>query len=185
MIGQLDQVADSAVMIGKLDQVADLAVKLIAPVGGVDACREAVKDLIAENGVELANRKAMSKTKAARKAAGRVASALYRLEVALKDEDLDAGVKAILSPVVSGQWRKLCEEIAEPPSGKKEPRWGAEEKRIAVQMARQLMLRFSKEKISAKPNSSFCKLAALLYGKPSADLSNQCKEALSKKRGSK
>jgi hypothetical protein len=171
-------------MIGQLDQVADSAVKLIAPVGGVDACREAVKDLIAENGVELANRKAMSKTKAARKAAGRVAGAFRRVEVALKNEDLDPGASIITLPSVI-QDRSFFEKLAKPPSGKKEPRWGAEEKRIAVQMARQLMLRFSKEKISAKPKSSFCRLAALLYGKPSDDLSNQCKKALSKKRGSK
>jgi len=171
-------------MIGKLDQVANSAVKLIAPVGGVDACREAVKDLIAENVLALAARKSMSKTKAARKVAGRVASDLHRLEVALKNKDLDPGVSIITLPSVI-QDRSFFEKMAEPPSGKKEPRWGAEEKRIAVQMARQLMSRFSKEKISAKPNSSFCKLAALLYGNPSADLSNQCKKALSKKRGSK
>jgi hypothetical protein len=156
-----------------INQVVDRAVELIAP-GDFDECREAVKDLIAENGVALANRMPRSKTKAARKAAGRVASALRRLEVALKNENLNSGVWAMLSPVVA--WRPLCEEIAKPPSGKKEPRWGAEEKRIAVRMARQLMLRFSREKISSKPKSSFCKLAALLYGKPSADLSNQCRE---------
>lgn len=152
---------------GQLDQVADRAVKLIAPDGRFDECREAVMDLIAENAVSLANRKAMSKTKASKKAARRVADALHRLEVALHQRDLDPAISAILSPVMS--WRTLCENIANPPSEKKEPRWGAEEKRVSVQMARQLMLKFSKEKISAKRSSSFCKLASLLYGNPNVD----------------
>jgi hypothetical protein len=54
-------------------------------------------------------------------------------------------------------------------------RLNALKKRLAVAEAYQLLQKYGSKRVTATKGSKFCRVAALLYGDPEADLINQCK----------
>jgi hypothetical protein len=153
-----------------------------------DACRDDVEreGLRVFLALGWLHTKDESKTKEGKQAAGRLAKALRRLEVVLKDENLRmlsvAAVTRHMSVEEIGDAASYCEEVQR---ARTEPliRKGAEAKRRAVHCAHALLTKHNKREAgnTAKGNR-FCKLAALLYGDPGADLHNQCAAALRKIR---
>ena len=138
----------------------------------------------------LLGAKDQGKTKQGKQAAGKVARALRVMRIALKDDKLDVALKAYLTMNISLKTlqalERLCERLSRASSGKL-PRKVAGKKRLAVTEALTLMEKYcTSEANNATKGSNFCKLAAVLYGEPDADLHNQCATALRivrKKRG--
>jgi hypothetical protein len=143
-------------------------------------------------------------TKRAKSAAMRLQKALDRLQKVLADPDLheslrpdDSGIKAKRLTA----WREKAAAFPDPPKAKpldpdplKVPasvmaRWAATDKakvkrkRLDVDMllkvsaaeSAYLLLRRFDKKIVMTPGSTFIKTAALLYGKPKANLQNACR----------
>jgi hypothetical protein len=173
----------------KKAQLVGDAVRLIKPGAQQrDACREEVEKVtLALAGTSaLLGAKDQGNTKQGKQAAGRVARALRVARIVLKDDRLDVALKACLSMKIPQkilqELENLCEKLARAPSGKL-PRKAAERKRAAVTAALALMAKYcASEAGNAAKGSRACKLAALLYGKPDIDLSNQCKAALRENR---
>ena len=148
------------------------------------ACREDVEKVtlrLATGGAWL-RAKVQGRTKQGKQAVGRLATALRRVEVALKDEELGGIYRGLFTRFVSperlDELVKYYVEVARTPSGKI-PRQSAQAKRIAIGKACSLMAKYcASEAGKTAKGSRVCKLASLLYGKPSTDLSNQCKAAL-------
>jgi hypothetical protein len=157
-----------------------------------DACREDVERMGMLNAVAIGwlHAKDKSKTKEGKGAAGRLARVLRRLMVVLKDEDLDptlagAAVTRHMSPGQILDAAKYCEQVETTRTGKLD-RKDALAKRQAVQVAHDLLMKYNRaEAGDTTKGSAFCRLAALLYGKPEADLHHQCLAARREKRGSK
>jgi hypothetical protein len=151
-----------------------------------DACRYDVETTLAS--IDYFNSKRLVdsnfKTKRAKKAAERLASALRRVDTALKDKNLDFFLMRHF-PFSRDQvldWISRCEFAWKFPSGKKGIQLKAEKKQIAVSEAHSLMKQYGAHIKTAK-GSDFCRLAALLFGELEADLHNQCRAALREKRG--
>jgi hypothetical protein len=165
------------------------AVRLIKPTAPQrDACREEVErvTLALASTAALLDVKDQGKTKQGKQAAAKVARALRVARIALKDDRLDVALKACLtiniSPKTLQAMEHLCEKLALAPSGSL-PRKVAERKRTAVTAALALMKQYCKgEADNGAKGSPLCKLASLLYGRPSTDLTNQCKAALREAR---
>ncbi|HEX3341289.1 MAG TPA: hypothetical protein VHT68_19175 [Pseudolabrys sp.] len=191
--------------------LVDRALKLIRPKREQLAeCRECVETVVrdvaalaAEDNIARANHN----TKRARDAAKKLAIALKRADDALENMNLPAEFKMFFPRVELRKWldkARTAEKKAKP-TGKARlniddgmggtfqftrrktaltHETEARAKRKAVVEAHSLLLQFSaeKEKVSPAKGSSFCKLAAALYGDPGADLQNQCREALRKRR---
>jgi hypothetical protein len=134
----------------------------------------------------LLGAKDQGNTKQGKLAAGKVARALRVARIALKDARLDLALKAYLTMNISPEKLQAlehhCEKQARFRSGSL-PRKVAERKSAAITAAVALMKQYCKgEADNAAKGSPLCKLASLLYGQPSADLSNQCKTALREAR---
>jgi hypothetical protein len=156
-----------------------------------DACREDVEMAIVELDLDVHQLRSdfHLRTKPAKRAAKRLALALRRVEVVLKDQNHDASVYMFFPRTELLKWTARCEEIAETPSGKTK-RKIAEAKRLAVSKARGLLFKHGASDAAddATRGSRFCRLAALLYGDPNIELHNQCRVLLResrKKSGSK
>jgi hypothetical protein len=113
---------------------------------------------------------------------------LRRVEAALENKELDSALKGVARMrFPSERVRELarcCEDCAAARTGKL-IRKRAAAKVGAVEHAMRLMIEYAmpySEADNIKKGSRFCKLAALLFGSPAADLSNQCKAAKSKAR---
>jgi hypothetical protein len=170
------------------------AVALIRPRGERqhDACRDDIELAIFDAWFPLHALHAVDhpRTKPAKTAARRLARALRRVEVVLKDKTLDFPIEITASFPRDEllKWGLRCENLAKTPSGRLIRR-KAEAKRLAVSEAHSLMSRHGTLDDATK-GSRFCRLASLLYettkadGWPDADLANQCRAFLrSKKRG--
>lgn len=165
------------------------AIALIKPeVQWQDACRDDVEmaliDIELTDGQLRAN--THRQTKPAKLAARRLANALRRVEAVLKHGDLDITIGLFFPRDELIRWTKHCDELVKTPSGKLK-RKSAEAKRLAVSEAHLLMRRYGPPDAAknTRKGSRFCRLASCLYGQPKADLHNQCRAALRKKRGSK
>jgi len=175
----------------KKDKLINDAVRLIVPLRQRrDACLEDV----AKTTLHIAFANAFLrgqdqvKTKQGKKAVGQLAVALWRVEAALENKELDSALRAIARMrFPSERVRELarcCEDFEAARTGKL-IRKGAKAKVDAVEHAMRLMIEYAtpqREADNIKKGSRFCKLAALLFGSPAADLSNQCKAAASKAR---
>jgi hypothetical protein len=158
-----------------------------------EACREDVEreGMRLFVGVGMKRFADKSKTKEGKVAIGRLAKVLRRLEIVLKDENLDGVVAAAavtrhISPEQIADGIDCCKEIQKARTTGPLVRKDAEAKRRAVHCAHALLTKYNKREAGkATAGSPFCKLAALLYGKPEVDLHNQCRAALRKKRGAK
>ena len=149
-----------------------------------DACRYDVEEALIEiDRIGLDSAVSRPRTKAAKKAAGRLAGALERVEVVLKDRGLDTYIRICFPKAELSRWKLKCQELAKTTSGKL-VRTNARKKRLAVGEASWLMDRYGGRAVATK-GSDFCRLAALLYGDAKADLTNQCRAYLRKKRGQK
>ena len=164
----------------------DRAIRLISPKSKQrEACRGDVETALIELEFVLTPLQPHLRrgTKAARLAANRLVKALHRVEVILKDKHLDPFACLFMSEPVR-RWRDQFEKISKAlPST--QPRLKSYSKVLAVSEAHTLMCKYStaEQAKDTKRRSRFCQLAALLYGNPHADLHNQCRAALRKKRG--
>jgi hypothetical protein len=128
-----------------------------------------------------------SKTKEGKAAAGRLAKALRRLQIALAEPDLDgivaaAAVTRHFTPEQIAGAVRYCDEVRAARTGKLS-RKGAEAKRRAINRAHALLTKYAGHAADdATRGSRFCKLSALLYGDPDIDLHHQCLAALRKLR---
>lgn len=160
------------------------AVRLIGPAPEHRAeCDAMVRRAIeesSESSKSIATARWVSTSKAKRKAHNRVAERLRRLQVALKDTNLEQDVRLFASPTGLDDWRKLAE--ARGAETGKTIQMKAYRKTIAAAQAINLLERFGKRKeISEKKKGSpLCRLAAVLYGNPNADLRYPCRVALRK-----
>lgn len=150
-----------------------------------DACRDDVETALIEIKFIIGQLRATSypRTKLAKLAARRLARTLRRVETVLKDKNLDFYIQRFFPRDELLKWKLRCEELAKTPSGNL-IRTKAEAKRLAVMEAQSLMWKYG-ARVAATKGSRFCLLAALLYGDSKADLHNQCRAALRKKRGLK
>jgi hypothetical protein len=141
-------------------------------------------------------------TKAAKRAAVRLQKALDRLQDVLADPDLHASLRpdgSAIKPKRLTAWREKAAAFPEQPrasarggSGIEPKGWReraaafpkqAKPKRLDIDMllkvsaaetAYRLLKRFDKKIVMTK-GSAFCQVAALLYGKPKANLQNACR----------
>jgi hypothetical protein len=143
-----------------------------------DACIEDIEMAIVELQLDvsqLRNDTIHNNSKLAKRAARRLADALRRVEVVLKDKNLDASVHLSFPRNKLRGWIERCDEKARTPS-RKSKRTTAEAKRLAVMRACLLLFKHGTSGAAddAARGSRFCRLAALLYGDPKVDLHNQC-----------
>jgi hypothetical protein len=158
------------------------AINLIAP--SIDlraACCYDVETAMIE--LEYFTNQLPGRIKPAKLAADDLAKALRRVEVAMKNKNLDYEVQLFfpLSEVL--KWKSKCEALAKTPP-KRHRQKGAQEKKLAISAAYGLMIKYAtlREREDTAEGSRFCKLAALLYGKPDVDLHLQCKAAVCEAR---
>lgn len=153
---------------------AQRAVKLIDPQPNQQRdCEDAVTRVLEEMVRERKTIHWVFPSKAKRRDAKRLHTVLKRLHAVLRDVDLDADV-ALLSPDAVADWLKLA-EAAQSERGKS-IRLNARMKKVACAQAIRLLEQFGKE-ISAAKKSTYCELAALLYGRK-VDLLRQCQSVL-------
>lgn len=154
------------------------ALALIAPASqSRKACRYDVETAIID--LEHCGNRIGEEFKRTKLAAGRLAAALRRVERLIKNENaLGNHVHLFFPHAEIAKWRSELEKTASAKAPAKKTQKDANAKRRAVHEALGLM-RHSSAAIEVKRGSVFCKLAALLYGKPTADLTNQCKASIS------
>lgn len=119
------------------------------------------------------------KSKPAQRAADRLHKALKDLQRAHRDWNLSDELYAI---VPDGLPRRLIEQFnaanaVQKKAGKKRVNIKTRMKEAAATEAHHLLRQFNR-KISITKDSTFCKLAALLYGDPQANLQYNCREVL-------
>jgi hypothetical protein len=176
--GIIDPVEYPIVLADRDYKLADDAVELIKPIEQeLYECRCGVEDAFKEIGYALYLERfwATTSTKSQKKAAEQFASALRRIEIALPElfNDPDFPVRGFPKAELL-KWRPILEEIGDSRS-RKRPQMNALKKRLAVAEAHQLLQKYGSRRVTATKNGEFCRLAALLYGDPKADLINQCK----------
>jgi hypothetical protein len=151
------------------ENIVRQAVKLI----GNPDCREDVEfalDAVAVmNTTMSASRR--TATKRAKRAAGSLAAALRRVEMAADSKDLDMTVMCFPRKIIS-KWKRHSEKLAKTPSQKPAP--NSDAKKRAAEYALGLLRKYDKHVATTK-GSRFCRLAALLYADPKADLHHQCR----------
>jgi hypothetical protein len=150
------------------------ALKLIAPVRrSSKACRYDVETAIID--LQYDRNLAGKEFKPAKQAAARLAAALRRVEVVAKHKALGIDVHLFFPYAEIAKWRSDMEKRAKAKAPIKTARKDADAKRRAVSAALSLM-RYSNVP-NADKGRHFRKLAALLYGEPSANLVKQCQAA--------
>jgi hypothetical protein len=160
--------------INKAKLIGDI-VKLLRPKEQErDACRDDVARVTLH--VACANAlmraKDQGSTKPGKRAAGQLASTLRRIDAVLKNPALDSMLRAFVRAQTpadkSKELARSAEHFMTAPSGKL-TRKTAEEKRLAIEQAHALMIKYSpSEADNAGRGSRFCKISAALYGKPAA-----------------
>ncbi len=170
------------------------ALALIKPgAGRHEECRRDFEERVAEIQLMFANADAIRPpNKATRKATERLADALHRIEVVLKNENLPIDVKLLFPLDQIRKWRERCDDPSKSRTAKKSKPWlnelRAEKKRQAVMCAYVLIRKYGKLGAAEDANrgSNFCKLAALICDYPNAatntDLSNQCRAVLRERK---
>jgi hypothetical protein len=153
-----------------------------------EECREAVDIALINLDYGISQRHAAEHrhTKAAKTAVDRLAAALRRVDVALKSKDLEEYTRLQFASIAADWQYWLERHKSKVPSGTL-TRMDAERKRRAISAAHVLMKKYGADGAAedTRKSSDFCKLAALIFGKPTADLSNQCKAFCRKRRVSK
>jgi hypothetical protein len=136
-------------------------------------------------------RASQRKGKPGKRAAERLHKALEDLQRALQDPNLPLDLFQIGSAVPGtafphgislydlARWIEHVNEARTKADKKRYP-YKALKKMTAAEEAHHLLQQFNK-KVSAKKGSAFCRLAALLYGQPRANLQWRCREILSSK----
>jgi hypothetical protein len=170
-------------VITRPDMVVRGAVRLIGPpLERRDECKDMVRRAIvecSESGNSITTVRWVSPSRDKREAANRLHEVLRRLRVVLfKDTNLDQDLR-LLSPDQIDDWLKQA-KAAGAETGKP-IQLKARRKLIAAAQAIDLLEHFGKE-ISAQKGSPLCRLAAVLYGDPEADLQFNCRKALRKIR---
>jgi hypothetical protein len=93
-----------------------------------------------------------------------------------QDPNLSNEMRQIISPAALARWIELVNEERTKTGGKRYP-YKAQKKLSAAVEAHHLLEQFNK-KITAEKRSTFCKLAALLYGEPRASLQWACRQVI-------
>jgi hypothetical protein len=141
-----------------------------------DVCRTDVEDSLWDISFALfiENFYAFGRTKADKGQARQIAKALRRVD------DLVRGFNKPNFPLVGfpfdelRKWKHVFAKMGEKPS-EESTRLNALKKRLAVAEAYQLLQKYGSKRVTATKGGKFCRLTALLYGDPEADLINQCK----------
>lgn len=151
------------------------ALMLIVPaLQSTKACRYDVGTAIID--LQHYNRQAGKEFKPAKVAAAKLAAALRRVEHLLKNERAIGNDVHLFFPHAEiAKWRSDMEKKAVAKAPVKTAQKDADAKRRAVRAALGLM-HYSDVPNTAK-GRRFCKLAALLFGKPNANLVKQCQAA--------
>jgi hypothetical protein len=152
-----------------------------------EVCRMDVEVALGEIGFALyiANFSRWGKTKADKRKASQIARALQHVSNLVREFNNMKGdfpLKAFPFAELT-KWKQVFDKMAEL-SSKKNTQLNALKKRLAVAEAYQLLKKYGPARhrrghdlpsITATKGGKFCRLAALLYGKPKTDLTNQCK----------
>jgi len=169
---------------GRADSVAFQVVALIAPdERRRDECLNAAHLAVK---VSTARRADMPflfhhRTKRAKRAAARLQKALDRLQDVLADPDLHESLRpggSGIKPKRLTAWRGKAAAFRDQAKGGR-PNVDMLLKVSAAESAYRLHQRFKKKIVMTK-DSTFCRVAALLYGKPKANLQNACREVISR-----
>ena len=135
-----------------------------------------------------------SQTKPGKQAAGRLGTALKKLQKALNDTNTPENLRNLFpdekhpDPAVPWRqdpirqeretslwlalWLKRI-EAAQKKTGRRKFHFKAMRKMVAAYAAHNLLQQFNRDIVTTK-GSAFCKLAALLYGTPRANFTRQC-----------
>jgi hypothetical protein len=153
----------------------------------LEACREDVERITFQLSYENALHRELEKrrTKKGARALTKLGTLIRGFTIALKDEDLDSKIAFEVGAVfpsiedlkrLSNTYLRLAE--TNKPGRGKSPRKKTKAKREAIARAHALLVKYRTPVVAndAKNNSLFCKLAAVLYGEPSANVSIQCQE---------
>jgi hypothetical protein len=137
-----------------------------------DGCEDALRNI--EFALFIEQFYAFGRTKEDKGKARKIAKALRRVD------DYVRGFNKPNFPLVGfpfkelRKWKQVFTKMGETPSGKIR-QLNALRKRLAAAEAYQLLRKYGLKRIEATKGGKFCRLAALLYGDPQADLINQCK----------
>ncbi|HZN30465.1 MAG TPA: hypothetical protein VFB88_13995 [Xanthobacteraceae bacterium] len=159
------------------DEIVRRAVKII----GEPGCKKDVERALEE--IEVWRHLFARRTKKGKIAAGRLAKALRRVDVALKSDDLFPLLRASYLPDWKlAIWIDHCEALAEKSLG--DDAGTGEIERCAASKAYDLMQKYGKP-VSTTKRSPFERLAAALSGDVTADFHHHCRAAVrSAKTGS-
>jgi hypothetical protein len=141
-----------------------------------DACRMDVEAALWDIGLALyiEDFYSFGVTKADKGKARQIARALRRVDDLVRDfNKRDFPLNRFPFDELT-KWKKVFTKMAGTPS-RKTTRQNALKKRLAVAEAYQLLKKYGSERVTATKSGKFCRLAALLYGDPKADLINQCR----------
>jgi hypothetical protein len=159
------------------DEIIRYAVRII----GTRACQKDVEKALEE--IEIWRDLFARRTKKGKIAAGRLAKALRRVDIALKSDDLFSPLTFYLPHDKLLRWIDHCEAISEKSLNADASTGEAE--RCAASQAYDLMRRYDRP-ISTTKRSPFEKLAAALSGDVTADFHHYCRAVVrSAKSGSK
>ncbi len=154
-------------------EIVRCAVKIIGPaIRQRSACKEDVERAL-EN-LKFVRAFAVRRTKRGKIAARRLASALRRVDVALRNDDLFPGLTRYLPHFKLLLWIKECEATARRPPNSDGTEWrGSFEKRAAEEAYK--LPRKHGRPVSTTKGSKFEQLAAALAGDPNAKFHHYCR----------
>jgi hypothetical protein len=159
------------------------ALKLIKPTREhTESCIDSIEWKMIEPKFMLDQARIGYRSKLSRTAARRIVVALRRVLHLLNSRHLDVSLRFFPRAEIH-KWKIHCEELAKA-NARKFPREKAEGKRLAAAAAYELLYFYQSREVAedASDGSRFCKLAALLYGEPTANLKNQCRAEIRKNR---
>lgn len=177
------------------EQIVRQAVKLIGRLGlrgrvlGEGSCREEVEHEVAWMQFDVTSRRhsLWNESKQAKGANEKMAAALWRVEAAHKSEHLEPIFKNMFPVKTVQKWRRHFEAAAATPSRKAAPS-AKIKKQAAARHALNLLDRYNLRDgrsvwaTTTRNKSLFCRLAAVLYGDPTADLQHYCRAELRKRK---
>jgi hypothetical protein len=172
-------------------------VELAAKILGVDVRDDKVRAVIgsAVRGVERAQGPiywyegqvdGLPQTKVEKSAAKKFASALRRLEIALRDEHLNLPIEIIEGAEQAVEWTEVADHLSlGPPPFSREQGRRKVDKHLAAKYARRLLVYFNIKVSVTRPGvgkggekreGKFCELAAVLYGNKDAEVYDWCRK---------
>jgi hypothetical protein len=160
---------------------ATLVREAMRPIG-TRKCREDVESVFKYLEFRSVRDSRPRATKLGKLAAKSLRRALRRAEVAAKNEYLDWDARRWFPREEIKKLIGICDELEKTPSSRPAP--NARAKKLAAIGAHCLLRKFDEHSITTTKGGAFCRLAAVLYGNPDADLQHHCR-AVKRQTGSK